>query len=108
MMSIFQKSGRWRKDGSPHPRPGAQPRDGGEARPKVELVVGDFNDPASLKPAFASVDEAFVVMNGKDLNRLEANALDRSRAFQTASASVASTRAWCCGRCKSVNSWKTE
>ena len=80
----------------------------GEARPKVELVVGDFNDPASLKPAFASVDEAFVVVNGKDLNRLEANALDRSRAFQTASASVASTRAWCCGRCKSVNSWKTE
>jgi hypothetical protein len=108
MMAIFQKSGRWRKDGSPHPRPGAQPREGGEARPKVELVVGDFNDPASLKPAFASVDEAFVVMNGKDLNRLEANALDRSRAFQTASASVASTRAWCCGRCKSVNSWKTE
>ena len=44
---------------------------GGEARPKVELVVGDFNDPASLKPAFASVDEAFVDMNGKDLNRLE-------------------------------------
>jgi hypothetical protein len=108
MMAIFQKSGRWRKDGSPHPRPGAQPREGGEARPKVELVVGDFNDPASLKPAFASVDEAFVVMNGKDLNRLEANALDRSRAFQTASASVPSTRAWCCGRCKSVNSWKTE
>ena len=82
MMAIFQKSGRWRKDGSPHPRPGAQPREGGEARPKVELVVGDFNDPASLKPAFASVDEAFVVMNGKDLNRLEANALDRSRAFK--------------------------
>jgi hypothetical protein len=44
--------------------------------------VGDFNDPASLKPAFASVDEAFVVVNGKDLNRLEANALDRSRAFK--------------------------
>src|SRR6266481_9055769 len=105
MMAIFKKSGRWRKDGSPHPRPGAQPREGGEVRPKVELVVGDFNDPASLKPAFAGVDEAFVVMNGKDLNRLEANALDRSRAFQTASASVASTRAWCCGRCKSVNSW---
>jgi len=82
MMAIFQKSGRWRKDGSPHPRPGAQPRDGGEARPKVELVVGDFNDPASLKPAFASVDEAFVVMTGKDLNRLEANALDRSSAFK--------------------------
>ncbi len=92
MMAIFQKSGRWRKDGSPHPRPGAQPREGGEARPKFELVVGDFNDPASLKPAFASVDEAFVVMNGKGLNRLEANALDRSRAFQTASASVASMR----------------
>ena len=82
MMSIFQKSGRWREDASPHPGPGAQPREGGEARPKVELVVGDFNDPASLKPAFASVDEAFVVMNGKDLNRLEANALDRSRAFK--------------------------
>jgi hypothetical protein len=82
MMDIFQKSGRWRKDGSPHPRPGAQPREGGEARPKVELVVGDFNDPASLKPAFAGVDEAFVVMNGKDLNRLEASALDRSRAFK--------------------------
>jgi len=82
MMAIFQKSGRWRKDGSPHPRPGAQPREGGEARPKVELVVGDFNDPASLKPAFASVDEAFVVVNGKDLNRLEVNALDRSRAFK--------------------------
>jgi len=57
MMVIFQKSGRWRKDGSPHPRPGAQPREGGEARQKVELVVGDFNDPASLKPAFAGVDE---------------------------------------------------
>jgi hypothetical protein len=82
MTAIFQKSGRWRKDGSPHPRHGAQPREGGEARPKVELVVGDFNDPASLKPAFASVDEAFVVVNGKDLNRLEANALDRSRAFK--------------------------
>jgi hypothetical protein len=82
MMAIFQKSGRWRKDGSPHPRHGAQPREGGEARPKVELVVGDFNGPASLKPAFASVDEAFVVVNGKDLNRLEANALDRSRAFK--------------------------
>src|SRR6478672_6396443 len=81
-MSVFQKSGRWRKDASPHPRPGAQPREGGEARPKVELVVGDFNDPASLKPAFASVDEAFVVVNGKNLNRLEANALDRSRAFK--------------------------
>jgi len=37
--------------------------------PKVELVVGDLDDPASLKPAFASVDEAFVVVNGKDLNR---------------------------------------
>jgi uncharacterized protein YbjT (DUF2867 family) len=72
MMAIFQKSRRWRKDGSPHPRHGAQPREGGEARPKVELVVGDFNDPASLKPAFASVDEAFVVVNGKDLKRLEA------------------------------------
>src|SRR5258707_12317683 len=82
MMAVFQKSGRWRKDGSPHPRHGAQPREGGEARPKVELVVGDFNDPTSLKPAFASVDEAFVVVNGKDLNRLEANALDRSRAFK--------------------------
>jgi hypothetical protein len=66
----------------PRIRPGAQPREGGEARPKVELVVGDLNDPASLKPAFASVDEAFVVVNGKNLNRLEANALDRSRAFK--------------------------
>jgi hypothetical protein len=28
------------------------------------------------------VDEAFVVVNGKDLNRLEANALDRSRVFK--------------------------
>ena len=65
----------------PHPRPGAQPREGGEARPKVELAVGDFNDPASLKPAFASVDEAFVVVNGKDLNRIEGNASDR-RAFK--------------------------
>src|SRR5229473_478860 len=80
MMAVFQKSGRWRKDGSPHPHHGAQPREGGEARPKVELVVGDFNDPASLKPAFASVDEAFVVVNGKDPNRLEANALNQSRA----------------------------
>jgi uncharacterized protein YbjT (DUF2867 family) len=50
--------------------------------PNAELVVGDLDDPASLKPAFASVDEAFVVVNGKDLNRLEANALDRSRAFK--------------------------
>src|SRR6267378_3383107 len=105
MMAIFQKV----DDGERTvPRIRALMREGGEARPKVELIVGDFNDPASLKPAFAGVDEAFVVMNGKDLNRLEANALDRSRAFQTASASVASTRAWCCGRCKSVNSWKTE
>jgi uncharacterized protein YbjT (DUF2867 family) len=70
----------------PRIRPGAQPREGGEARPKVELVVGDLNDPASLKPAFASVDEAFVVVNGKNLNRLEANALDRSRAFKRLSA----------------------
>jgi uncharacterized protein YbjT (DUF2867 family) len=84
-MAIFQKSGRWRGNGPPHPRPGAQPREGGEARPKVELVVGDFNDPASLKPAFASVDEAFVVVNGKDLNRLSITC------FQAASASVAST-----------------
>jgi len=81
MMDIFQKSERWRKDGFPARR-GAQPREGGEARPKVELVVGDFNDPASLKPAFAGMDEAFVVVNGKDLNRLEANALDRPRAFK--------------------------
>jgi len=72
MMAILQK---WTmaKDGS---RIRALMREGGEARPKVELAVGDFNDPASLKPAFASVDEAFVVVNGKDLNRLEANALD--------------------------------
>src|SRR5262249_11500025 len=42
--------------------------------PKVELVVSDLDDPASLKPAFASVDEAFIVVNGKDLNRLESNA----------------------------------
>jgi hypothetical protein len=82
MMAIFQKVDDGERNGSPHPRPDAQPREGGEARPKVELVVGDFNDPASLKPAFASVDEAFVVVNGKDLNRLEANALDRSRAFK--------------------------
>jgi hypothetical protein len=82
MMCIFQKSGRWRKDGSPHPRPGAQPREGGEARPKVELVVGDFNDPASLKPAFASVDEAFVVMNGKEMcPRIEGRASSMSKAF---------------------------
>ena len=47
--------------------------------PKVELVVGDLDDPASLKPAFASVDEAFVVVNGKDLNRLEANAFDAAK-----------------------------
>jgi len=78
MTAIFQKGGRWRKDASPHPRPGAQRREGGEARPKVQLVVGDFNDRASLKPAFASVDEA----SGTDMNRLEANALDRSRAFK--------------------------
>src|SRR5260370_18899243 len=97
MMAVFQKSGRWRKDGSPHPRHGAQTCEGGEARPKVELVVGDFNDPASLKPAFSSGDEAFVVVNGKDLNQLEANASDRSLCFQAASASVASTRAWFCG-----------
>jgi len=45
--------------------------------PKVELVVGDLDDPASLKPAFASVDEAFVVVNGKDLNRLEGQRLRR-------------------------------
>ena len=38
------------------PRIRALMREGGEARPKVELAVGDFNDPASLKPAFASVD----------------------------------------------------
>jgi uncharacterized protein YbjT (DUF2867 family) len=54
--------------------------------PNAELVVRDLDDPASLKPAFASADEAFVVVNGKDLNRLKANALNRS---------VASTRAWC-------------
>jgi putative NAD(P)-binding protein len=47
--------------------------------PKVELVVGDLDNPASLKPAFASVDEAFVVVNGKDLNRLEANAFDAAK-----------------------------
>jgi len=47
--------------------------------PKVELVVGDLDDPASLKPTFASVDEAFVVVNGKDLNRLEANAFDAAK-----------------------------
>jgi len=67
---------------TPRPRPGARPREGDEARPKVELVVGDLDHPASLKPAFASVDEAFVVVNGKDLNRLDANTLDRSRAFK--------------------------
>ena len=79
MMAIFQKV----DDGERTvPRIRALMREGGEARPKVELAVGDFNDPASLKPAFASVDEAFVVVNGKDLNRLEANALDRSRAFK--------------------------
>src|ERR1700720_3784947 len=105
MMAIFQKSGRWRKDGSPHPRHCAQPREGGEARPKVELVVGDLNDPASLKPAFASVDEAFVVVIGKDLNRLEANALvhvlSSGFGFGGLNASVVL-------RMKSVNSWKTE
>src|SRR5258705_7689775 len=47
--------------------------------PKFELVVGDLDDPASLKPAFASMDEAFVVVNGKDLNRLEANAFDAAK-----------------------------
>jgi len=73
MMAILQKV----DDGERTvPRIRALMREGGEARPKVELAVGDFNDPASLKPAFASVDEAFVVVNGKDLNRLEANALD--------------------------------
>ena len=51
-------------------------------REALELVVGGLDDPASLKPAFASVNGAFVVMNGKDLNRLESNALDRSRAFK--------------------------
>ena len=66
----------------PASAPWCATREGGEARPKVELVVGDFNDSASLKPAFASVDEAFVVVNGKDLNRFEANALDRSPAFK--------------------------
>jgi uncharacterized protein YbjT (DUF2867 family) len=76
--------------------------------PNAELVARDLDDPASLKPAFANVDEAFVVVNGKDLNRLEANALRSITCFQAASASVASTRARCCGRCKSVYSWKTE
>ena len=56
----------------------------------------------------SDMDEAFVVVNGKDLNRLEANASDRSRAFERLRISMASTRAWCCGRCKSVYSWKTE
>jgi hypothetical protein len=46
----------------------------------IELVMP--SPAANLKPAFASVDEAFVVKNGKDLNRLEANALYRSRAFK--------------------------
>jgi 3-oxoacyl-(acyl-carrier-protein) synthase len=31
-----------------------------------------------------------------------------SSSSRSGSASAASTRAWCCGRCKSVNSWKTE
>src|SRR6266403_143282 len=76
MMAIFQKV----DDGERTvPRIRALMREGGEARPKVELAVGDFNDPASLKPAFASVDEAFVVVNGKDLNRLEANAFDAAK-----------------------------
>src|SRR5260370_42673946 len=43
--------------------------------PKVELVVADLNDPASLKPAFASVDDTFVVLTGMDLTRLESKAL---------------------------------
>src|SRR5712672_2508403 len=82
MMVIFQKKWTMAKGRFPASAPWCATAEGGEARQKVELVVGDFNDPASLKPAFASVDEAFVVMNGKDLNRLEANALDRSGAFK--------------------------
>ena len=92
----------------PASAPWCATREGGEARPKAALVAGDLNDPASLKPAFASVDEAFVVVNGKDLNRLGRQRLRSITCFQTASASVASTRVWRCGRCKSVNSWKTE
>jgi hypothetical protein len=69
----------------PNPEPPRLVRDRSKVAklgPNAELVVGDLDDPASLKPAFASVDEAFVVMNGKDLNRLEVNALDRSSAFK--------------------------
>jgi hypothetical protein len=40
-------------------------------RAKATKLSSSATDPASLKPAFASVDEAFVDMNGKDLNRLE-------------------------------------
>jgi hypothetical protein len=49
-------------------RPGARPRRRRSSAPRANS--SSATDPASLKPAFASVDEAFVVINGKDLNRL--------------------------------------
>jgi uncharacterized protein YbjT (DUF2867 family) len=47
--------------------------------PKAEIVVGDLADPASLQPAFAGVQKAFVITNGMDLDRLEANAFDAAK-----------------------------
>ena len=45
----------------------------------VEVVVGDLTKPETLKAAFAGIDKAFVLVNGPELDRLEANAFDAAK-----------------------------
>lgn len=46
---------------------------------RAEIVVGDLDKPETLASAFAGVGKAFVITNGMDLNRLEANAFEAAR-----------------------------
>jgi hypothetical protein len=69
------------KERFPHPHPGAQPRrrrSSAEGRTRHRRPQRSHKSETGIR----SVDEALVVVNGKNLNRLEANALNRSRAFK--------------------------
>ncbi|MBI3451372.1 MAG: SDR family oxidoreductase [Rhodospirillales bacterium] len=55
------------------------PAKAAKLRNAAEIVTADLTRPETLASAFAGVDKAFVVSNGADIAKLEANAFDAAK-----------------------------